>query len=241
MDRKRAIIEKVKKLLALSGSDNEHEAALAAAKAQEILERENLSLFELTGFNEAEIKTVIVNGKCRHQRWDLYLFSTLSKTYEVFPYLSKKERKGAVMVVVGYPQDLKVFEYVYIYLKGAVERLTKREIAKIRRRRKRDFRMNRKDARLYNISFKYGAAVRICELVENLRNERLSRNVKCRDLVISRKKQVNDWVNQNLRIKSKNLTEATVLSDAYDHGYDKANDISLREGLEGREQVRTLR
>src|SRR3954454_9262567 len=38
------IVDRVKKLLALSSSQNPHEAALAAAKAQELLFKHNLSL-----------------------------------------------------------------------------------------------------------------------------------------------------------------------------------------------------
>lgn len=204
MVRKRAIIEKVKKLLALSKSDNEHEAALAATKAQEILDRENLSLYELEGFDETDIKFAAISDKLRHQEWDLYLFTSLSEMYEIFAYGSKRERKGMVLIVAGFPQDLEVFEYVYTYLRNAIVRLSKKELTKVKRRRKRDFRMDRRDVHLYNISFKYGAAVRVYEMMSALRNERLFKDVKCKDLVVRKKAQVLNWVNQRIKIEQGN-------------------------------------
>ena len=43
-EKKKRIIDKIRKLLRLSRSSNEHEAAAAAAKAQELLSEYNLSL-----------------------------------------------------------------------------------------------------------------------------------------------------------------------------------------------------
>ncbi|WP_051445028.1 DUF2786 domain-containing protein [Desulfocurvus vexinensis] len=47
MDSQARLLDKVRKLLALAGSDNEHEAAAAAAKAQALLAEHNLSLADV--------------------------------------------------------------------------------------------------------------------------------------------------------------------------------------------------
>ena len=47
MDTKTPIIEKIKKLLALANSSNEHEAALAAGHAQRLLSEHNLAMADI--------------------------------------------------------------------------------------------------------------------------------------------------------------------------------------------------
>jgi len=86
MTRER-IIERVRKLLALSSSSNEHEAALAAAHAQRLLSEHNLSMSELEvqeeGAGEAELqvaKTVF--------KWLSSLFATVANAFDCFPIVT---------------------------------------------------------------------------------------------------------------------------------------------------------
>lgn len=52
---KKEVIEKIKKLLALSNSSNEHEAALAASHAQRLLSEHNLAMTDVEARKEAEV------------------------------------------------------------------------------------------------------------------------------------------------------------------------------------------
>ena len=121
-EKKLAILEKVQKLFALSESPNEHEAALAAAKAQEILDKENLTLFDLKKLSASDIDSYFVDKGVRHAAWASHLFVKLSHTYDLHPYYS-----GGCLKVVGYKQDVDVFQYIHFYLKLVIEILAYKE------------------------------------------------------------------------------------------------------------------
>jgi hypothetical protein len=86
MTRER-VIEKVRKLLALSSSSNQHEAALAAAHAQRLLAEHNLSLSELEvreeGAGEAELQVARSVPK-----WLSALFACVANGFDCFPIVT---------------------------------------------------------------------------------------------------------------------------------------------------------
>lgn len=86
MTRER-VIEKVRKLLALSNSCNEHEAALAAAHAQRLLAEHNLAMSELEvreeGAGEAELQVARTVPK-----WLSSLFATVANGFDCFPIVT---------------------------------------------------------------------------------------------------------------------------------------------------------
>ncbi len=86
MTRER-IIERVRKLLALSNSSNEHEAALAAAHAQRLLAEHNLAMSELDlqdeGAGEVELKVAKTVPK-----WLSSLFATVANAFDCFPIVT---------------------------------------------------------------------------------------------------------------------------------------------------------
>ncbi len=86
MTRER-IIERVRKLLALSNSSNEHEAALAAAHAQRLLAEHNLAMSELEmqeeGAGEVELQVARTVPK-----WLSSLFATVANAFDCFPIVT---------------------------------------------------------------------------------------------------------------------------------------------------------
>lgn len=86
MTRER-VIERVRKLLALSSSSNQHEAALAAAHAQRLLAEHNLAMSELDvheqGAGEAELQVARTV-----QKWLSSLFATVANGFDCFPIVT---------------------------------------------------------------------------------------------------------------------------------------------------------
>jgi hypothetical protein len=86
MSRER-IIERVRKLLALSNSSNEHEAALAAAHAQRLLAEHNLSMSELEiqeeGAGETELQVARTVPK-----WLSSLFAIVATAFDCLPIVT---------------------------------------------------------------------------------------------------------------------------------------------------------
>jgi len=86
MTRER-VIEKVRKLLALSNSSNQHEAALAAAHAQRLLAEHNLAMSELEVQEEGAGEVALEVAKTV-PKWLSSLFATVANGFDCFPIVT---------------------------------------------------------------------------------------------------------------------------------------------------------
>jgi len=124
-------IQKVAKLLRLSQSPNPNEAALAASKAQEIIDRFKI---ESTALNYAAngdaqpdepiqdfASDPLDAGAGKISSWSWRLFLALGKANGVKGYSS---RLGGI-AIVGRASDVSTVRYLYAWLKREVERLAK--------------------------------------------------------------------------------------------------------------------
>lgn len=118
------ILEKVKKLLALASSSNEHEASLATNKAQELLTRYNLSMQSLDTMSEYE-KVTLANEpyKKPHQSYIIYIL----EEYFFVEVVTFKERTGDRTIdgrrkyryninMAGTATNVQVAEFVFAFL-----------------------------------------------------------------------------------------------------------------------------
>ena len=218
-ERQKILLEKVRKLLALSESPNEHEAALAAAKAQEILDRENLSIFDLKPPSVSDVDSYTISEQTRHAAWKSHLFTKLARIYDLRPY-----HQIGTLKVVGFKQDVDVFQYIHTYLSLVIELLALKE-------KRRCLGQDRKQAFRFRTSFCHGASDRICEIIKLQRAERLSQDVKCTALVIQKKSHVNSWANQHLNLRNKSVSRNSFDNDAYNKGIIAAGNINLRDAI----------
>lgn len=128
---KSEVAEKIKKLLELSKSCNEHEAALAAQKAKEILEKYNMTLTDVqihtSEMDELYMK-ILKKGMMKQgekvyykklPHWCLYL----CHIDQYFNTTFILHRKSGISVL-GAKADVEVVSYVYQYLVKEIERLT---------------------------------------------------------------------------------------------------------------------
>lgn len=118
------ILEKVRKLLRLSKSSNPHEAALAAQRAQEIIDRYNIEQAML----DAEGATVATEEPIKNFRddpldvnmisgsWQMRLQRTIAKQNSCFVY-----RSSGNSVIVGSPSNVNAVRYLYSWLKKELE------------------------------------------------------------------------------------------------------------------------
>ncbi|MCY4379994.1 MAG: DUF2786 domain-containing protein [Proteobacteria bacterium] len=119
---------KIKKLLNLSTSSNEHEAQLALAKARELSAKYQKSfLREATKTPHIHSLSISLNRK-RRSEFDSFLAMVLSEYFRVktiFTYEWSQTRMHDTMVLdlVGLPKDLLMAEHVYYYLQQTFEYL----------------------------------------------------------------------------------------------------------------------
>lgn len=128
-------IAKAIKLLKLSESSNPHEAALAAARAQEILDRYEIdrSVLEAEAAAPAEPDEPIMDfggkaawlddpGTAHKERWRTLLASVVARANGCYVYNS-----GARIGLVGRPGDADKVRYLFAYAAHECDRLCDRD------------------------------------------------------------------------------------------------------------------
>ena len=114
------VLDRIKKLLSLSESPNEHEAATAAAMATALMQEHNIHQAMLNeGVDEALVQEWAEHSR-RVSSWKLRLLTSLGKANGV---LAPKV-VGQGILLVGQETDVRVVSYLYAYCVKAVDRLT---------------------------------------------------------------------------------------------------------------------
>lgn len=117
------IIEKIKKLLSLSKSDNEHEAANAAAAAAGLMAQHQISVATLgeddDAFVDATLGSYTIDSSCRRKvPWKADLAFGVASSFGC-----KYHYSGASLCMVGRSSDVDAVKYIYMYLVREINRL----------------------------------------------------------------------------------------------------------------------
>lgn len=163
MDDKTKVIDRIKKLLALSASPNEHEAASAAEKAQALLAEHNLSMMDVKSETKNEDSFVIdTDTRSSSSPWRRRLATACAtlyfcEYYYTFHYEPTPKRscgyiRHDIHNFVGAPHNIAVAKMMFVYLTNTVERLA-REGAKTVAKGLRSG---------YETSFKTACTSRVC-------------------------------------------------------------------------------
>lgn len=118
------ILKKVEKLLNLAESSNQHEATLATAKANELLMKYNLELFE-SGANDQE-EEVFVKNIFEAKRTNVQmnaLYEIISNFY-VQPVINRTKKK-VYLEVIGGKVNVELADYLAKFFTSEFERLYK--------------------------------------------------------------------------------------------------------------------
>ena len=114
------VLDRVKKLLALAGSPNVHEAAAAAAKAQALIAAHRLEgLLAAEAEAEVAIEERILESARRFRRWKAVLASGLARVNGCLAYTRARGRETE-LVVAGPAEALDAVQTLY---EGLVPRL----------------------------------------------------------------------------------------------------------------------
>jgi hypothetical protein len=127
---KEKLIEKIRKLLALAGSSNEHEAALAAEKAQAMLAEYNLSLADIDDDKESDDFVIDKELENDSFPWKRQVAVMVAKLYFCTYFFTQFKRFVNQRIVrldrhnfVGAQHNIAVTKAMFVYLVATVERL----------------------------------------------------------------------------------------------------------------------
>ena len=139
------ILMRVKKLLALAESGNQHEAEAAMLKAHELIEKYNIDLMA-DRRKRNYISIFLGKPALRHMREEYSMDLLLSRYYFVFgiwapAYVVEKTKMGRVLEISGTPQNVKIAAYVYDFVMRFINEEWGRynKTKKLGRYRKTDF------------------------------------------------------------------------------------------------------
>lgn len=120
MDTKKRIIDRVRKLLNLSESGNEHEAAAAAAKAQALLAEYNLQMADIPEDGRGcSATTSDVRTRIKLEKWAFALARNTAKAFSCDYYHSSLGRT----TFVGVGADAEVCSWTFSYLYRSLMRM----------------------------------------------------------------------------------------------------------------------
>ena len=124
-DTEDKILLKVKKLMALAQSRNQHEAEAAMAKAYEFIAKYNMDL--LAGHEHRDFISIFLGSPVlRHFREEYQLSRLLQDFYFVdgiwIPsYVMKKGKMGRVLEISGTLQNIRIASYVYDFINHFID------------------------------------------------------------------------------------------------------------------------
>jgi len=114
------VLDKVKRLLRLAESSNEHEAAAAAAAASALMTKHKIHKAMLDDSEEEEMVTWALDKNKRMSTWKTRLGAALSEAHGV--YLIKTLKVG--LFITGSESDITMVQCLYSYCKQAIDNLT---------------------------------------------------------------------------------------------------------------------
>jgi hypothetical protein len=229
MTREEAI-SKVQKLLNLSQSSNEHEAAVAATKAREILSQYNLSLATLPhqvvnttlGIVEHELETNTIDGY-----WVTDLLTHVARGFhcETFRRLATQTNK-TLFIFIGTSLDAETAATIFLFLKNRLEALVNKKLDCLKQENPGWNEI------LLRMSYLEGAAERLGERVDDevlkIKNEERKH---CQDLVVLKSKNLNTYMKENhpkVKINVVFRDELKLCPKAYSVGYTDAENLTIQ-------------
>ncbi len=122
-----SIIEKIQKCLALAGSSNPHEAAAAAAKAEELLLKHNIEMAQVEKAGSVDAQPYIrsefpAGGASAEFSWRETLMGAVARHSLCKPLIRRRDHG---LILIGKEVNIEAARYLYFYLADQVVRLSK--------------------------------------------------------------------------------------------------------------------
>lgn len=123
----REVISRIKKLLALGESSNEHEAKVAMLKAQELLVRHKLSMVEINAYKDTHknISELKSNVSFLKAKWKSKLAYIIAENFGCYRYFRNKHNSQAI-IFFGREEDIVVCNIVLEYAVDCISNTVRR-------------------------------------------------------------------------------------------------------------------
>ncbi|MDD5760089.1 MAG: DUF2786 domain-containing protein [Desulfobulbaceae bacterium] len=228
----RRFFAKVEKLLALAHSENEHEAALAMQKANELIEKYNLQ--QMTAAHECRYAHAIINHhKKRIEGWQRSICSILKDFFYVTIiqaslYDPRSNQEHKTIELFGRAENVAVAEYCYHFLE--------RELAYLWEVNKGRFSgRTATEKKSYYLGVLHGFHKKLQEqqTVKPVSNHNSSSAQPTSSaLIVAADQDLGDFIGQRFpRLRTVQRAAAQINRSTYNHGASDGKNIILRKGV----------
>lgn len=239
MSEDHKIKDKLKKLLALAASENEHEAALAMEKAQVLMNEHNLTVRDVAEDGSgAVIKDEDVSGLTKScQKWEANLGSRIAAAFDGRAIRSRTA-DGWHLTFIATKTDIEIIVDLYERLRATVKRMSNNYVKSQR------LVWPELPAKTLHNNYRWGMVSTINErlqkLKENTRPEKTTINqhgYTGMDLMVVKNKAVAQRVTKLFpKLRKGGTVKLNYVPDAYGQGVKDGNNVSLHRSLDGSNQ-----
>ncbi len=232
-----AILKRVKKLLSLAQSANEHEALVAMQKAQELNARYNLNEVPEFELNDHDY-IIIYTKRKRLEAYRQFICSILTSHYFVEVLFAKQydaqdDTEYQVIELLGSRQNIEMAEYVYHFLVNKLEQLWRA----YRKTAKTALGRSSKNAYFVGLASGFHKKLDAMQEAHQERHESKSRTKASdeRKLVVAHNDAMLDRFMRSRYPRIRNVKKKTRLRDqsSYAQGLADGRKIVLNKGLNG--------
>lgn len=215
------IIEKIKKLLALSNSSNEHEAALAAGHAQRLLSEHNLAMADIEASHKPDKADKLETAVSKIlPKWLRHLSAGVSSAFDCQAIHHPATGK---MTFIGVGADVQIAVYTFTYLDRTVRKLCstymKNHVSSAIANRQRE---------LMRQSYYLGA---VSTINGRLREQKVQTPVTTGVLVLVKEGLIRQAMNEIGTIRTMHSRRSYISSDAYSRGQNDGGEVGINHGI----------
>jgi hypothetical protein len=217
------IIEKIKKLLALANSSNEHEAALAASHAQRLLSEHNLAMVDIEATHKPDKADRVETAVSKTlPKWLRHLSAGVS---DAFDCQAIHHPVTGIMTFIGVGADVQIAAYTFTYLDRTVRKLCsaymKAHVGKTLANRKRE---------LMRHSYYLGA---VSTIITRLKEQKVQTPVTTGALVLVKEGLIRQAMNDMGSIRTMRSRKSFISGDAYAKGQTDGRQVGIHHGVTG--------
>ena len=217
------IIEKIKKLLALANSSNEHEAALAAGHAQRLLSEHNLAMADIEASHKPDKADKVETTAAKTlPKWLRHLSSGVSAAFDCQAVHHPSTGK---MTFIGVGADVQVAAYTFTYL----DRILRKLCGNYMKGHAGGTTVNR-HRELMRQSYYLGA---VSTITTRLREQKVQTPVTTGALVPVKEGLIRQAMSEIANLRTMHSRRSYINTEAYSRGQTDGGQVGIHHGIAG--------
>lgn len=217
------IIEKIRKLLALANSSNEHEAALAAGHAQRLLAEHNLAMADIDAAHRPDKADKVETAVSKTlPKWLRHLSAGVSSAFDC---QAVHHPATGRLTFIGVGADVQIAAYSFTYLDRTVRKLCvtymKQHAGVTASSRHRE---------LMRQSYYLGA---VSTITSRLKEQKVRKPVTTGALVPVKEGLIRQAMNEIGNLRTMHSRRSYINGDAYSRGQTDGGQVEIHRGIGG--------